>query len=156
MPLNEAMYNHGMTHSNGMMSAFNMRLQYGAWQQQEQQLQQLSQQQQAHWQQQQTTEQLQRELHHLHQQQQQQLLRYAIESEQMARYYSPWTMPSPGLSYHQQLWASYGPRADDLVRRYSNSSTDSSNNISSSNNSSHTTSLESSSNSGAGNEDGQK
>ena len=148
------MFSHRMTNSNGMMSAFNMRLQYGAWLQQERQQQLHYQQQQ---QQQQPIEQLQRELHHLHQQeQQQQLLRYAIESEQMARSYSPWTMPFQGLSYPQQLWASGRPRADDSVRRYSNSSSDSSNDISSSNNSSHTTSLVSSSNSGSGSEDGQK
>ena len=138
------------------LSAAHWQLQYFTWQQRQQQLQLELHQQNHHQQilfqqQQQPMQHEQRELHNQHQQQQQQVLRYAIESEQMARYYSPWSMPFPGLSYPQQMWAHGGPRADDLVRRYSNRSSDSSNN-----NSSHSTSLVSSNNSGAGSDDGQK
>ena len=100
------------------------------------------------------------EQHHQLQQQQlhqqQQLLCYAIESEQMARSYSPWPMPFQGLSYPQQQWAHARSQPNDGFPEYSNSSSYSSNNASSSNCSSHTTSIVSSSNCRDGSENGRK
>ena len=98
--------------------------------------------------------------HQLQQQQlhqQQQLMRYAIESEQMASYYRPCTMPFHGLSYPQQLWAHARSQPNDGFPVYTNSSSYSSNNASSSSNcSSHTTSIVSSSNCGDVSENGRQ
>ena len=139
-------------------------------QQQQQQQQQPLQKQQRQQQPQQQKQQQKQQQHMLQQQhlqqhhqlqqqqlhQQQQLLCYAIESEQMARSYSPWTMPFQGLSYPQQLWAHAKSQPNDGFPGYSNSSSYSSNNTSSSNCSSHTTSIVSSSNCGDGSENGRK
>ena len=127
---------------------------------QKQQRQQQPQQQKQQKQQQHMLQQQHLQQHHQLQQQQlhqqQQLLCYAIESEEMARSYSPWTMPFQGLSYPQQLWAHAKSQPNDGFPGYSNSSSYSSNNASSSNCSSHTTSIVSSSNCGDGSENGRK
>ena len=143
------------------------RQQHQQQQQQPRQKQQLQQQPQQQNQQKQQQKQQQHMLqqhlqqHHQLQQQQlhqlQQLQRYAIESEQMASYYSPCTLPFHGLSYPQQLWAHARSQPNDGFPEYSNNSSYSSNNASSSSNcSSHTTSIVSSSNCGDVSENGRK
>ena len=126
------------------------------WQQQPQQQKQHKQQQK---QQQHMLQHHLQQHHQLQQQQlhqQQQLMRYAIESEQMASYYRPCTMPFPGLCYPQQLWAHARSQPNDGFSVYTNRSSYSSNNASSSNCSSHTTSIVSSSNCGDVSENGRK